>query len=412
MHSTPAILAMLLATYAAFHLTRDVKHFAAHYDSNDLVVFYEWGVDHNLGGNVWTAPPVGAIRPGLGWHFCNYTPFFVLAFAPLARLSLARSYAIWQSIQLFNLVLALFLLARVVRPRLSFTWTVVFLALALLSEPVAEMLKWAQASAMLLLALTIALIGTQTRRAPLAGFGLAIATLIKLFPGIVIGFFALRRRWSEFIWTALFFALGAGLTGLNNWIDFATKGLFQSRIAPYNHLESSILATVQYWAFQGDVTHARWPVILVVTALIDVGVISVCVWATRNAADDESIATAFGLWLAAGVLLSPVAWIHDIVLAAPLALFATEMWYQQWSRGVESSRIVFLCGTALLLGAFILGAYRPLVIAGFWIAALLFGGATLILKVKFDDPQAAAHHRIGTRLVAPHLAPEPPRLPA
>ena len=369
---------MVLAIYAALHVTREIRHYGAHYTQNDLVVFYAWGVYHNLGGNVWTRPPGGQIRAGLGWHFCNYTPFFVLGFAPLSQLSLEHAYMIWQAIQLLSLLVALGWLTRIVTPSLSPVWTVIFVSLALASVPVEEMIRWGQATGMLLLALTLSLYGSQTRRIPMTGFGLALATLLKLFPGIAIVFFVLRRRWSVIGWTAAFFIVGVVVSGIHNWIDFATVGLFQSRLMPYRHLESSILATIQSGLALHD--NLRGPRIVTLAAVLDLGVVAACSWATLKAQDDASCGLAFSLWFTAGVLLSPVAWTHDVVLVAPLALFTGLVWSREWSDGFSTAPITFWLATAVLAVAFVLSLDRPSAISGFWIAISAFVGAVLLLQ--------------------------------
>ncbi|MGH7923940.1 MAG: hypothetical protein ACREQH_05025 [Candidatus Binatus sp.] len=60
---------------------------AQRYDDVDFAIFYGWWTDYSAGGDPWkvqaTKPELrsGLERP----HFCNYTPFFVEVFSPLAR---------------------------------------------------------------------------------------------------------------------------------------------------------------------------------------------------------------------------------------------------------------------------------------------------------------------------------------
>ncbi len=382
------IVAITLAACATSQTARRLeKSVQAHYNQNDFTTFYSWGLDHNRGHNVWTQPLTGEVTPGIRRHFCNYTPFFVLGFVPLVRLDLKPAYRVWLGIQMMGLMIALWLATRALSPPPTVSLTVIFLSLMILSEPVYEMIRWGQMTGILMLPVALTLFASQRDNAPLVGLGVATATLLKLFPGIMMLFFLLRRRWSVALWSALFLVAGVLLSGVHNWIDFVTRGMFQSRLGPFMHHEASILATVEAWLTPRGMESSRpWTRIVVVAAVADAIVLVTCVWATLKTKRDElGSGLALGLWITSGVLLSPLAWSHDFVLTAPLILFAIGLLSQMWLDSPGSFGTYGIGGTALLAIGLLFGAHRPSAIASFWMGALLFAGSALLLRARIDS---------------------------
>ncbi len=379
-------LAIVLVVFAATGTThRLVKSSKAYYDRNDFSIYYRWGADHNHGRDVWTDPPGSQIQPGHNWYHCNYTPFFVLGFAPLARLDLKEAYNIWQGIQITSLMLALFLCTRAMRPAPSGSLTAIFIALMLLSVPVFEMIRWGQATGILALAVAITLLGTQNNDSLIAGLGVATATLLKLYPGIMIVFFVLRRRWLVVLWSALFFTFGFLLSGVHNWFDFFNRGLVVV-LTPFIREEASVLGTVWAWLSpHGNHTIPPGTEILTVTAIVDAVVFLACMMATIVTPNDElGSGLAFSLWIAAGVLLSPLALSHDLILFAPLTLFATRVCYEIWSNPSRHFNLSYIGGTGALFVGLLMGAHRPSSVAAFWIGAFIFAGSLFTLKARVD----------------------------
>jgi|SRR5208282_420410 len=215
----PTILAVVLAIVAAHTTARRIAGFSWRYSRPDFRTFYSWSIDRRDGKNIWTEPAVGMVRPGMIRRFCNFTPFFVEAFSPLARFNAPTAHAIWQGVLLTSLVGALVLLARGIDPSLDVSTTVIFVALALFFQTTREVLKWSNMEPVLLLPLVISWLAMRRSRPPIAGLGLAVAILLKLFPGGFAGYLLFKRRWRELGWTAVFCLAGIAISGPQNWVD-------------------------------------------------------------------------------------------------------------------------------------------------------------------------------------------------
>jgi uncharacterized membrane protein len=65
-----------------------------------------------------------------------------------------------------------------------------------------------------------------------------------------------------------------------------------------------------------------WTAVIAVTAILDLAAVAALAWATSRAGNDSvSDGMVFGLWLIATLLLSPLAWRHELVLLFPVFLF-------------------------------------------------------------------------------------------
>lgn len=176
-------LAIVLATVALKVTVRRLDHFAWRYNSYDFDQLFDWGTRYRAGQDIWSPHQEGELRPGEPRRIYNQPPAFVEAFAPLTLLDKRLAHWIWQIAQLAFLALALWLVAREIDPPLDPATVVIFIALALMFQSVRKMLFNGQLSPLLLLSMVIAWICARRGRPAAAGFSLAIATLLKLYPG-------------------------------------------------------------------------------------------------------------------------------------------------------------------------------------------------------------------------------------
>src|SRR5260370_32280424 len=109
------------------------------------------------------------------------------------------------------------MILREMRPRPNSTITVLAIALALLYPPVHATLHGAQTAFLLLLTLTASWLLARRSRPAAAGLTLALATVLKAFPGAVGGYFFFRRRFDVLGWAILFAVLSIIGAGVGPW---------------------------------------------------------------------------------------------------------------------------------------------------------------------------------------------------
>jgi len=284
-------------------------------------MLYAWWTQYNAGEVMWrpAAATETTIRPGLlRPRFCNYTPAFVIALAPFARLDQKTAYWLWQGLQLLCVGIAVVLLARGADPPLTLEATLVVLALTVISRPLRGTVTYAQLSPMLLALLVAAWFFARRERSVLAGLTLAAAALLKLYPAAAGGYFLFGRRWRALGWTIVFFVLGLAASGIGNWITFAQFGMSGTMGAVHRGNLTAL-------AFYQDVIgggSANW-LVYALTATDDLLLVAIAAWpasrSTRTGGPSDGI--AFSLWLGAAILMSPLAWPHETLLLLPLYLF-------------------------------------------------------------------------------------------
>jgi hypothetical protein len=378
-------VAVVLAIVSVKVTVRRLDQYASRYDSYDFEQLFDWGSRYRAGIDVWANPKVGELPVQKHRHICNYTPAFVEAFAPLTLIDKRLAHSMWQIAQLVFLVLALTLLAREIDPPLAPAAVVIFIALALMFRSVRFGMFGASSSPTLLLLLVSSWLSARSGRPAAAGLSLTIATLLKLFPGALAGYFLLRKRWSELWWAAGFFVIGFVVTGISNWLKLPmSRGFTTSEIARWSMNHVALLPSVYAWcASFAKAGEPPWIVVIVGCMILDLGIMAVLFWATSTAANDSiSDGLVFALWLNAMVLISPLSWRSELVLIFPAYLFASIAALRALDDARAFTRMGFLLGTILigtcaaieLIKA--LPDFQPQTLT----ALLVFIGTTIILR--------------------------------
>ena len=218
-----------------------------------------------------------------------------------------------------------------------------------------------------------------------AGLSLAIATLLKLFPGALAGYFLLRKRWSELWWAAGFFLIGFVVTGISNWLKLPmSRGFTTSEIARWSMNHVALLPSVYAWCASFAKTgEPSWIVVIVGCMILDLGIMAVLFWATSTAANDSiSDGLVFALWLNAMVLVLPLSWRSELVLIFPAYLFALTAALRASIDAHAFTRMGFLLGTILIgtCAAIELIKALPDLQPQTLTALLVFIGTTIILR--------------------------------
>jgi len=386
--------AAILAIVAALSLAQRISAVSHRYDDVDFTFFYGWWTDYSSGGDPWTVSikPTD-LRPGLSRpRYCNYPPFFVEAFSPLARLDQKTAFWIWQAAQMLCLAGAVLMLARGSDPPLGAAPAIIVLSLVLLSRQFAGALVHAQVTPMLLALLSASWLCARRGRPAAAGLWLALAALLKLYPVTAGGYFLFARRWRALAWTIGFFAAGVLLTNPMRWLDLARLELPVS-YQIVAHAELTVLAFVRKCvAHFAGTTIAAAPLfeVLGLTALIDLALLAIAAAATiagHTRADLDGL--IFGLWVALALLVSPLAWIPETLLLLPAYLFGMLAAWDGFQPSEAARQIALIGGAAMLAGCIATGLIKAVPHPGFPVLLAAYLGAALIFRARMrsDSPR-------------------------
>ena len=379
--------AAILAIVAALSFAQRIRAVTHRYDDVDFAIFYGWWTDYSSGGDPWVVQSKKIdLRPGLSRpHYCNYPPFFVEVFSPLARLDQKTAFWIWEAAQMLCLVGAVLMLARANAPPLGAAPTIIVLALVILSRQFAGALVAAQVTPMLLALLSASWFCARRERPAAAGLCLAIAALLKLYPAGAAGYFLFGRRWRALAWTIGFFAAGVLLTNPLRWIELATLELPVSyHIVARSEL--TVLAFVRKCvAHLAGTTIAAAPLFAVfaITALIDLALLAIAAAATitgRERADLDGL--IFGLWVALALLMSPLAWIPETLLLLPAYLFGMLAAWDGFQPREAARQIALIAGAAMLAACIATALIKAVPHPGFPVLLAAYLGAALIFRAR------------------------------
>jgi hypothetical protein len=256
-------------------------------------------------------------------------PAFLLLIKPLALMSRSGAFWAWAAVNAACLIGALILLTAGVSLRAR----LLLVALAIIYPPVGIHFIWGQSKILILLLLAVAMRSMDAGLDWLAGLSLAAAGLLRIFPLLLLLYLVLQCRWRPLQWAIVSVAGGGAATvmvlGLSTCLSFAAGlRLIGDPSWLLYHGNFSVKAIVFQMAWFIGSVRPGGPIGVGWRALIlaaEVAVLASAVIPTSMLAPrDDPEWRAFGLWVMVALLLSPVAWVYDLVLALiPLAALAT-----------------------------------------------------------------------------------------
>jgi len=290
----------------------------------DFAIYYDSAIALRKGLDPYTMDltPI-ANRFGLRLHAVAHlaeTPTFLLCFEPLTRFPPATAIWIWTLLNLVALVVAIYmLLAR--RPGLEANTSWLLAGLILAFYPVDWNFFWMQSQVLVLALMVLAMRAMEDEHEGTAGLLVALAGLLRAFPFLLLGYFALCRKWR-----ALEFAIAGAVAG--GLITTAILGFAQCfsffngaayvanwMVTPFAISAAPFVSRV-FWAVCGSPrAPAAKTLLLVAIGAADAIILGVTVRATLVGIDrrDDNY-RIYSLWIVASVLLSPIAWHHYLVL--------------------------------------------------------------------------------------------------
>jgi Glycosyltransferase family 87 len=321
--SAPSTLMKWLATVIFVAGVLSLARFSyAHrmrYRAPAMADYYQWSLELRLGGDPWVR------------QACNYPPAFVLSFEPLTMLPQASAYWVWQATLVGSLIVATLFTIRECKPGVEPAFYLLAIGAVLLFPQVHGALYESELTLLLLALLVGAWRCDRHSEAAAAGLMLAGATLLKVFPLLVGGYFLLRRRWNSIRWTIVFVLAGLLLCGLRYDCEFIRFGIFNSSYVSDDRWlvvssERSIaimaqLRTLLDKLYRGALPPAAYGLWVGLTAgaslLSAIPVVIVTLWGNGN---NELDGLCFGLWMMLAVMASPISWAHSLPFALPLMI--------------------------------------------------------------------------------------------
>lgn len=196
----------------------------------DFFILWRAAYDFHLGRPLYKITDVLTNHFG---HVFKVPPFYGMLFLPIADATDAQYNLALATHRALNIVLYLTtggLLVRLLRPR--FGWrpalTTVGVIMGLMQPPF-DTIAYGQIDIMLLLLLTLTLLGLQSERSWLVGLGIALGTLFKLYPFMLVGFLFVRREWKAIGWVVGWLAILNGIAiavmGVDNHVMYVTQVL-------------------------------------------------------------------------------------------------------------------------------------------------------------------------------------------
>ena len=382
--------AAILALVAAVSLTQRMRAVTGRYDDIDFIFFYGWWTDYSTGGDPWKVQPAKTeLRPGLErQRYCNYTPFFVEVFSPLARLDQKTAFWLWLAAQMLCAAAAVLMLARANAPPLGTAATTILLSLTVLSRQFAGAVVAAQVTPMLLALLCASWFCARRERPAAAGLCIALAALLKLYPAGAAGYFLFGRRWRALGWTIGCFIAGVILTNPARWLELVTQELPVSYHI-VGHAELTVLPFVRRAVahFAGTtVIAAPFFTVASITALIDLTLLAIAAAASLTIRERHDLdGLVFGLWVALALLMSPLAWLPETLLLVPAYLFGT---LSAWNgfRPIAAPRpITLIAGSVLLVACIATTLFKAISHPGFPMLLASYLGAALIFRARVSQ---------------------------
>jgi len=271
-------------------------------------------------------------------HFAYlYPPFLAVVLLPITALGDFRSAMwIWSAIELCALVFATVVFAR--QRRLPGLVILLLICCELALAQVAFELVMGNVQLILVGLFVLAWVGIERSDgagAYGAGVAIGVATIIKVFPGVLILWLLLTRRFRAAIAAIVTMAVLAALTlpwvGVGAWLDYV---LVLANIGPPVDIWSSISPTTVLSELTGF-TIAR-------VAVLAVGLFLIAWAALRRPAP-----TSFAIALMVSILIVPTLYPHSMSLAvAPLLIYA--VYSVDWVGPVTAYVALFIGGQAAL----------------------------------------------------------------
>lgn len=371
------------------------------YKREDFKRYYAEALSLRQGGDPWRinlrdaeVPPSAALPP----RQVGYPPAFYLILSPLTRLRPSAAQRVWEALQVVSLIFALIIALDETTGAASGDFARYAFAFALLFPPLQSALHWSQPTPILLLLLIASWSCARRGRDISAGMLLTAATLLKVFPWIVAGYFLFRRRW-KVLASSLISGIGAsaclvGLYGIQRNLEFA-RGARVAAVWLDRARNVSLIGNLHWLIFAACRSFpAEVFAVSAAAACLALVVFSgMLTWASRGQSA-SSDGLCWSLWVLSSILLSPVAWDHYLTLLIPMYVFVAWRLFPRAGDGLPDEHYGYSIGLALVAAGLIGFLIAPYFAAArhmrcYLILALMsYAGLSILVwrsKVRADE---------------------------
>lgn len=328
--SLPLRAAMLVPLWAAVVICVVIliKAMPGRADKWDYSIYYSSALAMREGMNPYTTDLTPLARSlGLELDKINHAtdpPTFVMCFVPLTLLAPRPGFYVWTAINAASFLLALILLFKWT-PGLGRDTALAVAALTILFPPVVDHLVFGQNKMLVLLMFVLMLRWMERGRDAAAGVMLALATLLRAFPLLLVGYLILMKRWRIVAYTMVGLAVGGLLTlalaGVGTSLSFVLAPTYlteQWREALPGNIALGPTVARMFWYFFGIHLGTTLGWARKATSLAaELALLGFTVKATvsRPSSDDPD-GRLFVLWIMTAILVSPTSWFYYLVLLA------------------------------------------------------------------------------------------------
>jgi len=262
-----------------------------------------------------------------------HPPFNALLFLPFSFLPYNKAFVV---LGVMSLILLLLINQLVVRGlELNNEWFLNYVCFTLCWFPVLYCIALGQSSMIIAACLIGGWFYLRLKKEYIAGFLFAIATLMKLFPGLVLVYLLIMKNWRAFFATVFFIVIGFGLTafivGFDDMKTYAiimvARDIDDYRGYVLNHSIGGIVTRLFGKPMGWFEPLLELPYIAsLLIILLSIGLLIYTILKLKEMATKKELTDyAFALTLVTMLLLSPITWSHIFpVLILPIGLLLRE----------------------------------------------------------------------------------------
>jgi hypothetical protein len=243
------------------------------------------------------------------YRYYVYPPVFAVLISPISQLDFDTARWVW--VLFLEAVLAAGLLVLCRRLRFDWYWAVVLCAFFFVADPTHRAFRQGQVAPILMTLIILSLVFWE-KKPPVAGFLIALAVWIKIFPGVLLLPILLRKDWRMLAWTAAGLAtIGAGtmvISGVSDTLQFITG------VLPHMKEYLSDFAMNQSLSVNGILSVLGWEPVYSASAVAILAAGSAVAYRWREPGVPFLTVSFF---LVLSLLVNPVVWGHYLPLAFP-----------------------------------------------------------------------------------------------
>ncbi len=283
-------------------------------------------------------------------------PFYIMLFTPFVHYDglMVLQYFRVANIALFVITMGIWL--RMMHAH--YLWWLAVIVLLTNYQPLYDTVAYGQTDVILLFCFTVVLWALRVRRDIWAGVVIAVLTMLKIYPVLLLVFFVIKRRW----WALAGFVVGMIVC---NAISIAVIGwdihvqyvlsVLPSVGGTTSWVENQTIAGFVTRFFDAPFVMLRFPLKSIERlATLLSGLLSalVCVAALRDMPEDESgFALQYAMFVLLMVVAIPVAWMHYATLL--ILVFLILFWrYREISLRIAPASVIAMSFALIAFGNF------------------------------------------------------------